>query len=135
MLTPIVQLISNARVLRGSDVHLVRGLPPRVRIDGTLTDLPGADPLTAADCEALLACGYDSLRHREVLTADFADVTQLDISLEGEDYTLTAQGEGEDRTWAYQDEEQDITTLQSALEALVADSFTDEQPSAKRRSP
>ncbi len=87
--------------------------------------------ITASDCEALLACGYDSLRHREVLTADFADVTQLDISLDGEDYTLTAQGEGEDRTWAYQDEEQDITALQGALEALMADSFTDEQPSGK----
>ena len=87
--------------------------------------------IPAADCEALLACGYDSLRHREVLTADFADVTQLDVSLEGTDYTLTAQGEDEDRTWSYQGEEQDISGLQSALESLTADSFTDEQPTGK----
>ena len=52
MLIPLQKLITDARAARGSDIHLVRGLPPRVRIDGVLTDMPGAGVLSAADCEA-----------------------------------------------------------------------------------
>ena len=75
MLTPIVQLISNARALRGSDVHLVRGLPPRVRIDGTLTDMPGTAPLSAEDCEVYA---------REMAGAEYeqmAQIGELDLAL------------------------------------------------------
>ena len=52
MFLPLNELIYTARQLRASDVHLVRGLPPRLRIDGSLQSLEGADPLTAAHCEA-----------------------------------------------------------------------------------
>ncbi len=43
------RLIAQARDMRASDIHLVRNLPPRIRIDGQLQNF-GA-PLTAADCE------------------------------------------------------------------------------------
>lgn len=49
---PLTTLITTARDLRGSDIHLVTGLPPKVRIDGVLGDFSGAEPLTDADCEA-----------------------------------------------------------------------------------
>ncbi len=42
-------LVSKAKEMRASDIHLVRNLPPRIRVDGELQDF-GA-PLTAADCE------------------------------------------------------------------------------------
>ena len=88
--------------------------------------------ITGDSYEALMAAGYDDLRHYEVLTADFADVTGLDISLEGESYTITAEGSGEDKTFYYGEEELDIADLQSALENLSAASFTDEEPSQKQ---
>ena len=84
--------------------------------------------LSGSDYEALMAASYDELRHQEVLWADFAGVTQLDLSLEGEDYAITAQGEGDSRTWTYQGEELEIDDLQSALEGLTAAEFTDEAP-------
>ena len=88
--------------------------------------------ITGDSYEALMAAGYDDLRHYEVLTADFADVTGLDITLEGESYTITAEGSGEDKTFYYGEEELDIADLQSALENLSAASLTDEEPSQKQ---
>ena len=81
--------------------------------------------------EALMAAGYDDLRHYEVLTADFADVTGLDITLEGESYAITSKGSGEDKTFYYGEEELDIADLQSALETMSAASFTEEEPTQK----
>ena len=79
----------------------------------------------------LMAASYDDLRHLEVFTADFADVRQIDISLEGDSYTLTAEENGKERTWFYQEEELEIDELKKTLEALRADEFTSEQPSQK----
>ena len=75
-------------------------------------------------CNNLLAASYNELRHREVLTADFEDVYQLDITLEGEDYTIAVDGEDKDdeRIWKYQEEEVDIDDLQDALEGMRVDS-------------
>ena len=75
-------------------------------------------------CDSLLAVSYDELRHREVLTADFEDIYQMDITLEGSDYTIAIDGEDEDDEpiWKYQEEEIDIGDLQKALEGLRADS-------------
>ncbi len=42
-------LVSQARGARASDIHLVRGLPVRIRVDGELVNF--GTPLTAADCE------------------------------------------------------------------------------------
>lgn len=56
------------------------------------------------------------------------------ISLEGNDYIISADGKDDDRVWKYQEEELDIADLQDALENLnaeYADSFTDEMPSGK----
>ena len=87
--------------------------------------------ITGEEYESLMACGYDDLRHPEVLPADFADISQMDISLEGKDYTITSAGDSDERTYSYQEEELDIADLQTALEALTADSFTSETPSQK----
>ena len=65
--------------------------------------------ISGSSYEALMACTYDDLRHTEVLTADFADVTGFDISLEGQVYTITSKGSGDDKTFLFGDEELDIS--------------------------
>ena len=79
----------------------------------------------------LMAASYDGLRHLEVFTADFADVRQIDISLDGDSYTLTSEEKGKERTWSFQEEELEIDDLKETLEALRADEFTSEKPSQK----
>ncbi len=79
----------------------------------------------------LMAASYDDLRHLEVFSADFADVRQIDISLEGDSYTLTSEETGKERTWSCQGEELEIDDLKKTLEALRADEFTSEKPSQK----
>lgn len=87
--------------------------------------------ITGDSYEKLIAAGYDDLRHKEALTADFTQVTGLDITLEGTVYNLTSEGSGEDKTFRFGEEEVDVADLQSALEGLTADSFTQEEPTQK----
>jgi len=87
--------------------------------------------ITADEYKKLMAASYDSLRHPEVLSADFEDINQIDISLEGADYTITSKGKGDERTYYYQGEELEIANFQEALEGLKAEEFTDEQPAQK----
>lgn len=88
--------------------------------------------ISSSSYKKLAAASYNELRHSEVIWADFSDVSQIDISLEGNSYTLASERDGDKRAWSYQDrKELKIADLQSALEALSADEFTDEQPARK----
>ncbi len=49
----IGQLVCTSREMNASDLHLVFGLPPMLRIDGSLTPLEGVEPLTDKDCKSL----------------------------------------------------------------------------------
>jgi len=87
--------------------------------------------ITGDEYEALMEASYDDLRHHEVLTADFNDVTQIDITLEGNSYTITSGEENDEKTWYYQEEALDIAELKSAITALRSSSFTSEQATEK----
>ena len=87
--------------------------------------------ISKSSYEKLAAAAYDDLRHSEVFWADFADVLQIDVSLEGNSYTITSEKDGDSRIYRYQDEEIGIDSFQDALEGLNADSFTDQQPAQK----
>ena len=87
--------------------------------------------ITGSQYQSLMAASYNDLRHQEVFYADFADVTGLDVTLDGADYTITAQGEGDDRTFSYDGGGIEIGDLQDALEALTASDFTGESPADK----
>ena len=98
--------------------------------------------ISTSDYNTLTAVAYDDLRHTEVLTADFAGVTQIDVTLEGKDYTVTSEipeaPEGEDdtgeepkREYSYDGEEIDVTNLQSKVSALTVNSFTSDDPEDK----
>ena len=81
--------------------------------------------------EELMEYTYNDLRHKEVLTADLDDITQIDFSLEGNTYSITSEKKGKDRVYKYEDEEISSDKLVSALKALKANEFTDEQPGDK----
>lgn len=87
--------------------------------------------ISSSSYESLMAASYNDLRHAEVLTASFDDITSMDISLDGAAYTITAKGSGDNKTFYYGEEEISIDDLQSALENMTASSFTDESPSEK----
>jgi len=87
----------------------------------------------------LTETGFDKLRHQEVFPADFDSITRLDITLDGSDYILTClteDGETEtdadgNRVFRFQGEEADTAALESALNALTAESFVSETPDGK----
>lgn len=85
------------------------------------------------DFAILKAASYDDLRHKTLFWGDFEIVKQIDITLEGEEHSIVSKLEGEEDAqelvWYYGNTELDIADVQSALEALSADSFTDELPS------
>ena len=78
---------------------------------------------------ALTAASCDDFRHRQVLWVDWQDITQLEISLEGETYLFSSEESGDTRTFFYGERELETDELQSALSALTADEFTQEAPS------
>ena len=96
--------------------------------------------LDSVDYAILTDASYDDLRHREVFWADFADVYQLDITLEGKTHTLISEkNEDDERQWRFPEETEeateedalDLTDFADALNALSADSFTEEKPTGK----
>lgn len=87
---------------------------------------------SSSSYKKLAAASYNDLRHPEVIWADFSDVQQIDISLEGNSYTLTSEKDGKESVWSYQDKDElEIDDLRSSLENLTADEFTDERPAQK----
>lgn len=82
----------------------------------------------------LMDASYNTLRHQEILPADIKDITQLDISLDGVNYTLTSETENEETIWYYQEKEVDVSELKSTLMLLEADGFTDENPNQKQEA-
>lgn len=94
-------------------------------------DSPIVYRLYSESYSSLMRASCDDLRHSELLTADFADITQIDISLDGSDYTITTDGSGDDRTYTYLETEVEIDDFRDAMESLQADSFTDESPAQK----
>ena len=87
--------------------------------------------ITGEEYTDLMAASYDDLRHLEVLPVDFDQITSLDVSLEGSDYTFTAQGDEDEPTYLLGEEEVELDGVLSAMEALSADSFTTQQPAGQ----
>lgn len=85
--------------------------------------------ITGADYDAILAASYDDLRHQEVFYGDMTQVYQVDVTMDGATYTLTATQGEDSTTWSYDGEEvEDSTGLTSGITALTASSFTSQEP-------
>lgn len=87
--------------------------------------------ITEEQYKKLMDMSYNSLRHREIFWADFTDMYQLDILLEGETYTITSEMEEEKRTYYYKEEELEMAGIKGAIRGLEAVDFTDEKPVQK----
>ena len=87
--------------------------------------------ITGSEYLELLACAKNDLRHQALLWAAFTDITQVDVTLDGESYTFTVQTEGDEHTWYYGEEKLSVEDFQSALTGLTADTFTTTQPDGK----
>lgn len=95
-------------------------------------DSPIIYKISADRYQELMAAAYDDLRHTEVFWGDFAEVRQMEISLDGDTCTLTSEGSGEERTWFYRGEELEIADIRTALESLTAAEFTDQRPAQRK---
>lgn len=73
--------------------------------------------------DALMAASYDDLRHKNLFTGDFSDISQIDVELDGKQYSINVESDGDENTYLYNDKEIDITDLRTALEAVSATSF------------
>ncbi|MGN0658402.1 MAG: DUF4340 domain-containing protein [Emergencia sp.] len=87
--------------------------------------------ITSSGYKELMDASVDTFRHKEAVPAEFEDVKQIDISLEGKDYSITSKGKKNKRTWYYKKEKLEIDDLEDAVSDLKADSFTGEKPSKK----
>lgn len=90
-------------------------------------DSPIVYQVTGVDYVAMMNSSLDDLRHREMFTGDTGQITSLDAVLDGQSYTIAAEGSGDDRVWKYGEEEVKAEDLISALTGLTADTFTTEK--------
>lgn len=88
--------------------------------------------LADEDYKNLMSASYNDLRHKNLFTADLDNVTQIDISLEGENYTITSTDEDDETVFFYNEEKIDITNFSGQLNDLEATEFTSEEPADKK---
>ncbi len=94
--------------------------------------------LAEDDKETVLSYTYNELRHANVFTADFEAVYQLDISLEGNRYSfvktvVSSEESGTEETvWTYEEAEIEISDVQSALNSLRAETFSEAAPEGQQ---
>ena len=87
--------------------------------------------------KTLTNASYNDLRHNEVFWADIDIITQIDVSLEGENHVMTStidedsDEDEEKRVWHYGEEEIQISKLTNELTALTAESFTNKSAEQK----
>ena len=86
------------------------------------------------DSNNIRAMTYNHLRHREVFPADFENVYQMNVRLDGSDYSFAVEGIDDERIWKYQDIEIEPDDIQNALENLeveYSDDFVSDEPTGK----
>ncbi len=79
------EIITKAQRLRASDIHIVCGIPIRVRVDGRLNNLD-TNVMTAQDCEEYakeISNHYEDISHigEQDLAIGFADGTRCRVNL------------------------------------------------------
>lgn len=84
-LLSITEIVAQAQKLRASDIHIVCGIPIRLRIDGRLEDLD-SNVMTHEDCEAYateLSSHYDEITRigEQDLAIGFPDGTRCRVNL------------------------------------------------------
>ena len=84
--------------------------------------------LDSVDYGILSAASYNDLRHKAVFWGDMAEVTQMDITLEGETHTLVSRKTDKDeQVWHFQEEETAETQQTEAAETQETESGEPQQ--------
>lgn len=78
---PVRQLLETAYRSRASDVHLTEGLPPQMRVDGSLTLIPGGAGCTSGDW--FVGALRDIMSDRQLATLENADEIDFSVAVEG----------------------------------------------------
>lgn len=47
-----------------------------------------------------MKCSYNDLRHQELLSVDYSQISQINVEPEGQSYTITSEKKGNDRSLA-----------------------------------
>lgn len=96
-------------------------------------DSPILYKISDSQYAALTACGYDDLRHQNLFTGDFTLAKELTVTLEGSTrvFTYEKREDDEEPVWYLDEEQVDLTDIQTALENLTAETFTQEAPTGK----
>lgn len=87
--------------------------------------------IAGEDYETLMKAGYNELRHQEVFTGDMESIKSVDISLDGNAYTLNTKKEDEKTVWYYNDQKIEGEDFENALSGLEISKFTNEKPELK----
>lgn len=82
--------------------------------------------------DALMAASYNDLRHKNLFSGSFSDVTQLDAEMDGTTYSIEIETDGDEKKYTFNGNDIDITSIQSALESLNATTFTEEEPTQEK---
>lgn len=114
-----------------ADAETETGEEEEVTAYARVDDSPIIYKITTEEYRALMDASYDTLRHKEILPVDLENVSQVDVTLDGTSYTVTASGEEEERIWSYGEQELETSDLPDALQALTADRFTGEEPTGQ----
>ena len=110
----------------GNDNFEAEAIPAYIRIgeSGIIYEI------TESSYEALMRTSFNDLRHKEAFNGMFDNVKQLNIALEGNEYILESQVSEDDEeatVWSYDENEIDISGIQSAISNLTATDFTNEK--------
>ena len=91
--------------------------------------------ITEDTYDILMAASYNDLRHQEIFTGDFEDVYQIDIALDGEEYSITtSESEDEEEEgllYHYDGNEIDIDSFSVALHSVTASYFAEKELTEK----
>lgn len=87
--------------------------------------------ITESEYESLMSASYNNLRHTEVLTADFNEVTRIAVTLEGVVYEIVTKEDDDNTVYLYGEDEVEIDELKTAILALSASEFTEEAQDGK----
>lgn len=84
--------------------------------------------------EALMACDYNDLRHKDVFCADFDQADSMTVTMEGTTWEFTKEipEDTDEAVWMLNGEAVDMTDVETTLKCLTAEEFTANAPADRQ---
>lgn len=95
---------------------------------------------------SLMKAAIDDLRHQQIVWADSSIITDMEIVIDGNEYSLTSKAvkdkkdseksssddsQSKSRKWTYNNDEIDVSGITDAITAVTTTEFTDTEPDQK----